>query len=268
MRFERSDHSGDIAWSCAAAAVIIFVAALLVGVRDAFGTTNIALILVALIVVAAAFGGRVAGVTAALVAAMSFNFFHTQPYLSLRIRDGDDIITVILLVVVGLVVGELALLRQRTREEAVTQAAGARRLEGLVAVLAANASVEVTWAAVRDGLVDELDLRSAQFRPGAGPADVPVITRSGKVRPTVSTWTGRGFQLPDRAAIPVVGADRRARSHRPRVHPWPRRVHRRTSGGRGAGRRARPRPRPGPPAHRPTVVVPVNRRIEERINRG
>ena len=200
------ERNESIAWACASAVVIIFVAGLLVAVRDSIGNTNVALILVLFIVAAAAFGGRIAGVTAALVAAMSFNFLHTQPYLSLRIRDSEDVITVVLLVVVGLVVGELALLRQRSRSEVVTQAAGARRLEDVVALLAADSTVEDTWSAVRDGVIDELGLRSAHFVPGAGSADLPLLTRSGKMVPTLSTWTGLGFELPKIASIPVVGS--------------------------------------------------------------
>src|SRR5262245_31974555 len=109
--------------------MIIFVAAALVVVRDTIGNTNVALILVVFIVAAAVFGGRLAGATAAIVAAISFNFFHTQPYLTLRIKEGQDVVTVLLLLVVGLAVGELAILRRRTKSEAVSQASGARVLE-------------------------------------------------------------------------------------------------------------------------------------------
>ena len=201
-----SDRNESIAWSCAAAVVIIFVAGLLVSVRDTIGNTNVALILVLFVVAAASFGGRIAGVTAALVAAMSFNFLHTQPYLSLRIRDSEDVITVVLLVIVGLAVGELALHGQRSRTEVVTQAAGAHRLEDVVALVAADATLADTWSAVRAALTDELGLTSARFLPGPGAADLPLLTRSGKVVPTLSTWTGHGFQLPAQASIPVVGS--------------------------------------------------------------
>ena len=140
-RRKNEGGSEGLGWACASAIVIILVAGTLVGVRDTLGTTNIALILVALVVAAAAFGGRVAGVTAALVAAISFNFFHTRPYLTLRVTDREDVITVALLLILGLAVGELALLRQRTRREGVAQAAGAHRLEDVVAMLAAGRHV-------------------------------------------------------------------------------------------------------------------------------
>ena len=198
------DRSESIGWCCAAAVVIIFVAGLLVSVRDTIGNTNVALILVVFVVAAAVFGGRLAGITAAAVAAISFNFFHTQPYLTLRIKEGQDVVTVILLLVVGLVVGELALLRQRTRHEVVTQATGAHVLEDVLAVLAADSTVDETWSAVRDGIQTALGVRHARFWPGAGRADLPLLTRAGKVVPTLSTWTGRGFQLPEVVSIPVV----------------------------------------------------------------
>jgi hypothetical protein len=58
---------------------------------------------------------------------------------------------------------------------------------------------------VHDGVVDELGLRSARFVPHAASAEIPIVTRKGSVTPALSTWTGRGFQLPERASIPVVG---------------------------------------------------------------
>ena len=165
--------------------VIIFVAGLLVAVRDTIGNTNVALILVVFVVAAAVFGGRLAGFTAAAVAAISFNFFHTEPYLTLRIKEGQDVVTVILLLVVGLVVGELALLRQRTRHEVVAQAAGAHVLEDVLALVAADSTDRRDLdRTVRDGIQTALGVQHARFWPGAGRADLPLLTREGKVVPT------------------------------------------------------------------------------------
>src|SRR5438874_13172847 len=86
----------------------LFAAALLVGVRGEIANANVALVLVVCIVLGAVTGGRAAGVAAALVAAASFDFFHTRPYNSLKMTDGNDIIATLLLLVVGLAVGEIA----------------------------------------------------------------------------------------------------------------------------------------------------------------
>jgi hypothetical protein len=198
------DRNESIGWASAMALLIVAVAGALVVVRDVIDNTNVALILVIFVVAAASVGGRLAGVTAAVVAALSFNFFHTQPYLTLRIRDQDDVITVVLLLVVGLVVGELALWRRRSRTEAVVQAAGAHRLETVVADVAADSPIEETWRKVQDALVSELGAQSARFSPGAGAPDLPLLTRSGRVVPSLSKWTGNGFALPELLCIPVV----------------------------------------------------------------
>src|SRR5438046_10615060 len=88
-------------------------AAALVGVRGEIQNANVALILVVFVLLGAVSGGRGAGAVSALVAATSFDFFHTKPYGSLKITDGNDILTTVLLVVVGLLVAEIALYGQR-----------------------------------------------------------------------------------------------------------------------------------------------------------
>ena len=56
----------------------------------------------------AAVGGRAAGIVTALTAVVSFDFFHTQPYLSLAIDSRDDIETTVLLLVAAVLVGTIA----------------------------------------------------------------------------------------------------------------------------------------------------------------
>ena len=68
-------------WSALGALTAITVAGLIVPLRSTIDNTNVALVLVLVIVAAASFGGRAAGVTTSVVAALAFNFFHTQPVL-------------------------------------------------------------------------------------------------------------------------------------------------------------------------------------------
>ncbi len=53
---------------------------------------------------------------AALVAALAFDYFLTRPYGSFRITGHADLVTGILLLVVGLAVGELAARGRRHRD--------------------------------------------------------------------------------------------------------------------------------------------------------
>src|SRR5436305_9081211 len=58
----------------------LVVASLLVTVRDHMARSNAALVFVIVVVLAAALGGRWAGFTAAVISAMSYDFFLTRPY--------------------------------------------------------------------------------------------------------------------------------------------------------------------------------------------
>jgi len=92
---------------------IVVMAMALVPLRDFLGHQNVAILLLLGVEVVAATGGRVGGLVAAVVAALSFDFFYTEPYLELVILDRLDIITVILLFVVGLATSEITHIRSR-----------------------------------------------------------------------------------------------------------------------------------------------------------
>jgi Domain of unknown function (DUF4118) len=183
-------------WSALGALAAIAVAGLLVPLRSTIDNTNVALVLVLVIVAAASFGGRAAGVTTSIVAALAFNFFHTQPYYSLRISDRFDIITTILLAVVGLAVGEIAVLSHRHEVVADEHATGARHLERVAGLVASGASESDVWDAVRAGLVAELGLASCRFDPGVGLTHLPRIERDGRLLEGERYFTGGGFALP------------------------------------------------------------------------
>jgi hypothetical protein len=186
----------------------IVVAAALVPLRDTFGNTNMALVLVVVIVAAAALGGRLAGILTSVSAALSYNFFHTQPYLSLKIDAREDVVTVVLLLVVGIVVGELANLRSRSKAKAVIQAAGAKRLEQVAALAAAGTPLEGLWPVVRDGITDELGLKSCRFEPAPYLDQYPTLARSGRFDGAMR-WTPTGFELPAEGAQLVLERDGR-----------------------------------------------------------
>jgi K+-sensing histidine kinase KdpD len=85
----------------------------LVPVRDFLGAPNVAIILLLGVQVVAILGGRTGGIMAAVVAALSFDFFFTEPYLRLVISDRHDVITALLLLVAGVATSELGSLRVR-----------------------------------------------------------------------------------------------------------------------------------------------------------
>ena len=204
MSRERDDSVGVAAgFACLA----IGTAAALVPLRSQLGGANAALILVLVVVGGAAIGGRIAGASTAIAAALSFNFFYTQPYLTLRIHSGRDVLTVGLLLATGLAVGELAAARSRQSFTSRSHLQSMRSLESVGALVTAGASTEAVWSASREALIAALGVRDATFVAGEQRGPLPVIERDGRVRVTHHRFLGAGFALPDEGAAVDVEAD-------------------------------------------------------------
>ncbi len=186
----------------------LVVAMVLVPVREEFGGANVAIVLV-IIIIAAAAGGRLAGGVTGLVAAMAFNFLHTEPYLSLRIHAGRDVFTVALLVVVGLIVGQLAQVYGGTRKRSEQRLADGEVLERAARLLAEDAPAPEVWEAVRAGLIDVLHLADCRFESGPEAGRVH-IGKSGRILANQLEFAGDGFALPPEGAeLAVVFAGER-----------------------------------------------------------
>ena len=96
-----------------------------------------------------AFGGRVAGIAAAISAALAFDFFWTLPVYELGTWYGQDLVGTVVYLAAAVVVGELASQnrRQRTRaEELASEQAALRRVATLVAEGAPEGKVFATVA--------------------------------------------------------------------------------------------------------------------------
>ncbi len=161
----------------------IGVAMALVGARDAIDNANIALILTAVVVAAGAIGGRAAGAMAAISAALSFVFFHTRPYLSLTIDSRDDVETTVLLLLVGLTVGQLARRAHLAKAEVAagrSELSRIHRLAGLVA--RGSASAEVIETAQKE-LTELLGLQECRFEaaPFENVVEAPTLERQGMI---------------------------------------------------------------------------------------
>ena len=196
---------GDAGGAVAGALAALAVAAMLSSARDVVGEANVAIVLVLVTVLAAALAGRAAGACTAVSAAISYNFFHTRPYLSLRVSDRQDLITIGLLVAVGLVVGELSALRRRSRFEVVAQASGAHHLEDVAALLANEESLDVVWPVVRDALTNTLGLSGCRLEPGHPNGARPLVERSGVIDTRTYRHAPGGMELPGEGAdLPVI----------------------------------------------------------------
>ena len=124
------------AWVRTAALLLpLATCAVLATMRDSVTSATAVLVLVVWVVAAAATGDRIAGVLAALSGGAWFDFFLTEPYHRFTVDDADDIEAMVLLIVIGLVVTEVALWGRRQ------QAQASRRSGYLDGVLSAAAKV-------------------------------------------------------------------------------------------------------------------------------
>jgi hypothetical protein len=182
----------------------IAVAGALVPFRDEMTHANVALVFVVLVVLAAAAGGRWVGAVAAIVSTLSFDFFFTRPYQSLTIDRADDVETTILLLAVGLIVGEIVVRADRVRRARDRGRDEIASLHRIAEAVALGAPAAVVQTDVERELTTLLSLRGSAFERLPYERPLPALERSGAVEATVHRYVGGEFALPaDGLAIPV-----------------------------------------------------------------
>ncbi|HKF00249.1 MAG TPA: DUF4118 domain-containing protein [Actinomycetes bacterium] len=145
-----------------------FAASLVLGVvlepfRARIGLENVVIGYLAIVVVCAAVGGRGAGLVAALSAALSYDFFFTTPYRTLKIDTAEQVVTFVLLFAAGLLaaLGGRSSRRGDARQQ---QEEDALALLNAIAKAAAEGADADRTAA--DGLLELLDAAVVQVRRG------------------------------------------------------------------------------------------------------
>jgi hypothetical protein len=187
----------------------LLVAGLLVPFRtDTLVATNVALVFVIVVILAAAQGGRRAGVVAAIVSTMSYDFFFTHPYQSLKIENARDIGTAILLLAIGLLVAQLVGFAHQSHRRSERSHDDARRVHRVAELVASGASVPRVTEATTSEIGALLSLRECRFEEGAVP-DLPEIGRNGALDSGRRRYVGAELSLPaEGAVIRVLGRGR------------------------------------------------------------
>jgi hypothetical protein len=183
----------------AALAAPIAVAAILLPLRSHWSNTNVAMILVTVVVAVAVTGNRVAGALAAVWAAAWFDFFFTVPYDRFTIRDSADVTTFVLLLVVGLVVSQLAARARQLRVIAITDAGYLAQLHETAALTQSARSGDAVVDHVREQLIGLLDLQACRFEYGSLVGQPPRLEQDGTV---VAGRAGRGRVDVERSGFP------------------------------------------------------------------
>jgi hypothetical protein len=154
------------------------------------------------VVMMAVLGGRWAGALAAITAALSFDFFLTRPYLTLRMTEQDDIETTIILLVVGVAVGQFADLAHRNRQTSRATRSELDRVRRLANAVSQGENPDDVQALGARELTELLNLDGCAFESGASACALPRLERSGVIESrkshpaVVRRYTRGGFELP------------------------------------------------------------------------
>ncbi|MER8069142.1 DUF4118 domain-containing protein [Streptomyces sp. NPDC094034] len=143
------------------------VALLLLPFRSGIASADLALILVVVVVAVAAMGNRVAGAVAALSAALWFDFFLARPFERFSVTSATDIATVVLLLVVGLAVSQLAAHARRLHVMTVVDAGLLSRIHDTARLAQSTGSPDAVVDQVSRHLVEILRLRGCRFEYGS-----------------------------------------------------------------------------------------------------
>jgi len=183
----------------------IVAAVLLVPLRDEIDNANLALILVLVVVVVASLGGRRAGVFAAVTSTLAFDFFLTRPFLSARVESADDIETLLILLAVGLLVGELAARAQHARRGQELAAVAVERIRRVGDAVASGKPLVAVLASVQTELTELFGLWDCWLELPPFLWVIPRMDRGGTIDGADHEWRGEGFTLPrDGVELSVV----------------------------------------------------------------
>jgi hypothetical protein len=184
----------------------LLAAALLVPLRDDLASANAVLVFAIVVVIASACGGWACGVLSAVVSTMAFDFFLTKPYLSFDIDHSGDVVTAVLLAVIGLIVVALVEIARRSRRARAATRTEVARLQRIAALVADDTETEDVILSVEAELLGLLSLRDCRFEVPPFAVRLPRIERTGSVEGGRRRWVDGELTLPaDGAEIPVIG---------------------------------------------------------------
>jgi hypothetical protein len=156
--------------------------------RSSWANTNVALLLVVVVVAVAAIGNRLAGSLAAIWAAVWFDFFFTPPYERFAIHSSSDVTTFVLLLAVGVAVSQLAARTRRLKVIAVTDAGYLAEIHETASLAQTAANPDAVVNHVRGQLLALLDLKDCRFEYGKLIGHPPRLDQDGVVRAGYGRW--------------------------------------------------------------------------------
>ena len=208
--FRRRPHEPEDGSDIAGLAVGVFgsivLSVALIPLRSHVDNDVMALALVIPVLLAAVLGGRWPGAASALVAAISFDFFFTLPYQSLRIASGNDISTFVVLLIVALIAAEVGIQARRGSRTARESRSDLDRLVRVIDIAAHEGDIEDVVSSARAELIGLFGLVDCVFESGPPHPEMPRLGIHGTIEGTPLVAAHTDFLLPPGGVeIEVIG---------------------------------------------------------------
>jgi hypothetical protein len=192
-----------VAW-LSALVLPLGVAAAFIPLRDHVAPADIALLLAVVILVAATLGGRTVGAVAAVEAAFAFDLFYTRPYYSLRINRAEDIETAVLMLIVGVAIGEIVTRGKRDRFAAHVSRSNLERVSRITELAAGGERPGRLIRVARRELMELLDLNDAEFERPPFFDSLPRLSHAGlSIPPSLGVGTPLDPKRASQIELPI-----------------------------------------------------------------
>jgi hypothetical protein len=186
----------------------------MVPLRSHVPNTDLALAMVVVVAVAVLPGWRSGALVAGLAAGVWFDFFLTRPYESFSIQRGSDVRTTVLLIVVGVMVGEIAARKRLAQSDNKVARGEVLGLYVIAEMLAAGTKAEEAVTLVADQLRELLFLVECRFDTAVRHNRGPLLDRGGELQYGRLDWSVTASGLPNRDVIlPVENRGQRLGSY-------------------------------------------------------
>lgn len=191
-----------VGWALAVMAPVA-VAGALVLLREDIDRSTATLVLVLPVVVVAVVGGPWPAAVAALIAPLAFDVLLTQPYYEVRIHAAEDVEAMVILLAIGVLVGQLVAREARTRGGMTTRGSEVAALLSMIQATRAMGELPPAEQATK-ALQRIFTLRECRWAPEYQGGAYPRLTRSGEIGEGVRAGEGT---LKDQAPLPRAGVE-------------------------------------------------------------
>jgi two-component system sensor histidine kinase KdpD len=162
--------------------------------EDAFGVANASPVYLVAVVLVALLAGTAGAVVTAVGAAILYNFLFTEPRFTLAVADPGILLSLVVLLFVGIVVGQLAAVQRERAETAAVREREARALFGVSRALATRGSMDEALAGILEALRAEAALERAWFGIGPEASSERIAADTGGGRPPAPSVRVRVLQ--------------------------------------------------------------------------